>query len=171
MKALGRVLLLAVGLLSMACDRRVEPYVPPDQEPPAPSRPVRIPGLEQQAPRDRQPALTPARSSIRGTIRLGSGVQVPNGGVLFLIARTGPGGPPLAVKRLPVGPFPMAFEIGPADVMLKGRPFEGPIQLSARVDQDGNTLTRDADDLVAQATGPLEPGAEGADLMLSRAGS
>ncbi len=162
--------MLVLGVLWMGCDRRVEPYIPPEQEPPPPSRPVRIPGLENQAPRGRQLALAPSGSSIQGTLRLGSEVQAPGDGVLFVIARTPAGGPPLAVKRLPVGPFPLAFEIGPADLMVQGRRFEGPILLTARVDRDGNPLTRGPDDLAGEAAAPLEPGARGAELVLRPSG-
>jgi hypothetical protein len=88
--------------------------------------------------------------------------------VLFVIARGSGGGPPLAVKRLPVGPFPLEFEIGPADVMMAGRPFAGPITLTARVDRDGNPLTRDPDDPTAELPAPIEPGAADVELRLER---
>ena len=169
-KKLGRLLLLVSALLWTGCDRRAEPYIPPEQEPPPPSQPVRIPGLESQAPRERQLSLATSGSSIQGTLRLGPGVQAGGGGVLFVIARPPGGGPPLAVKRLPVGPFPQAFQVGPADVMLKGRPFKGPILLSARIDRDGDPLTHEPDDLVGEAAAPLEPGAKGAELVLRRSG-
>src|SRR5262252_8374932 len=86
---------------------------------------------------------------IRGTILLEGGEA--RGAVLFLIARTpDTPGPPLAVKRLPVGPFPLEFAIGPEDEMIKGRPWVGPISLTARVDKDGDPLTRDPDDYSAE---------------------
>ena len=173
---------MALALLATACDRRVEPYVPPEQEPPRPERPVRIPGLG--APEARVPALReagtrqgvavppdhPAASApgqaIRGQVRLGDGVPLREGGVLFVIAR-GPGpGPPLAVKRMTPAAFPVSFELGPADVMMKGRPFVGPITLSARLDRDGDPLTRDDGDASYQHPGPLEPGASGIEIVL-----
>ncbi len=167
-KKLGSILLLIVAVLGTACDRRLEPYIPPEQEPPPPSRPVRIPGLEQQSPREPQLPLSMTGNSIHGSVRLGLGVQAPDQGVLFVIARGPGGGPPLAVKRLPVGPFPLAFQVGPADVMLKGRPFRGPIALSARIDRDGDPLTREPDNLVGKVDALLEPGARGAELVLQR---
>ncbi len=165
-KKLGRLGWLVFGVLWLGCDRRTEPYIPPEQEPPPPSRPVRIPGLEQPVPQGRQLALAASGGSIHGTVRLAPGVQAPDTGVLFIIARAQGGGPPLAVKRLPVGPFPLTFQVGPADVMLKGRPFEGPIKLSARIDRDGDPLTREPDNLVAESAAALEPGARGAELVL-----
>jgi hypothetical protein len=98
----------------------------------------------------------------------GDGVAAGGEGVLFVIARSEGGGPPLAVKRLPIGPFPLAFEIGPADVMIAGRPFSGPITLSARVDRDGNPMTRDPGDALATLPAPVEPGARDVELRLER---
>ncbi len=105
---------------------------------------------------------------IRGRVSAGEGVVSGGEGVLFVIARSSAGGPPLAVKRLPVGPFPLAFEIGPADVMMAGRPFSGPISLTARVDRDGNPLTRDPGDPSAALSAPVEPGATDVDLRLEK---
>lgn len=168
------------ALLAAGCDRRVEPYVDPKDEPPPLDHPVRVPGLETPAPRAAMPlgppeegARTGAPSSgepIRGTIRLEGGEA--SGAVLFLIARMpDTPGPPLAVKRLPVGPFPLEFEIGPEDEMIKGRPWVGPIALSARVDTDGDPLTRDPDEYAAETTSPVEPGASNVELRLARGGS
>lgn len=167
------MLLLLGGLIALSgCDRRVAPYVAPQDEPASPERAVRIPGLDTPTPRSREPlrglrdVQTPP-DSLRGTIRLAPGLAGPGEGTLFLIAR-GPGqGPPLAVKRLPVRRFPLPFEIGSADVMIPGRAFRGPIQLSARIDRDGNPMTRGPDDLTAAIATPLEPGASGIELVLS----
>ena len=46
--------------------------------------------------------------------------RVPSGAVLFLIARTGGGGPPTAVRRIADPSFPLEFSIGPEDRMLAG---------------------------------------------------
>jgi hypothetical protein len=141
---------------------------------------VRVPGLESPVPRATMPLGSPDAASgertgvvsgkpIRGTIRIAAGAQ-PSGAVLFLIARTpGQPGPPLAVKRLPVGPFPLVFEIGPEDEMIKGRPWDGPIALSARVDSDGDPLTHTASDASAELAEPVQPGAEGVELQLAPA--
>lgn len=89
--------------------------------------------------------------AIRGEIRLSKDVTVPEGAVLFLIAR-GPstGGAPTAVKRFPEPVFPQAFRIGPEDRMLQDADFSGPFTLTARLDQDGNATTKEADDLTGK---------------------
>ncbi len=153
-------------LLGLAgCDRRVEPWVPVEQEPPPPERPVRIPGLSRPdsavAPLGAQRSL-----ELRGQIRLAEGVESSGEGALFLIARTGAAGPPLAVKRLSPGPFPMEFVLGPSDVMIPGRKWSGPIRLSARVDLDGDPLSRGPGDLAAELDTPVQPGESGLDLVL-----
>jgi hypothetical protein len=176
----SRVLVRAVLCAALAlagCDRRLEAYVPPHQEPPPPERPVRVPGLENPAPRATMPmgppetagartGTAPSGEPIRGRVVAGEGVAADGPGVLFVIARSQGAGPPLAVKRLPVGPFPQEFEIGPADVMIQGLPFAGPITLSARIDRDGNPMTREPGDASAALAAPVEPGAEGVELRL-----
>ncbi len=109
-----------------------------------------------------------AGAPIRGRVIAGDGVDAGGDGVLFVIARSSAGGPPLAVKRLSVGPFPLAFEIGPADVMISGRPFTGPISLTARIDRDGNPMTRDPGDATAVLAAPVEPGTPDVELRLER---
>jgi hypothetical protein len=162
-------LLALTALVFSGCDRRLEPWVDPADEPPRAAKPVRIPGLAQPAP-DPMPtagSATAGGPSIRGSVRLAEGTSAPAGAVLFVIARSQQGGPPLAVKRLPAGPFPVDFEIGPQDAMMAGRPFAGPILLSARIDTDGDPMTRGEGDALALHETPLEPGARGVDLVLA----
>lgn len=163
------------GAIGVGCDRRVESWVEPEAEPPAPAHPVRIPGLDspKPPPRAMAPAIAPPAASaerpappIRGVVRLAQGVEVPAGSVLYLVARDPEGGPPVAVRKLASGPFPMPFEIGPGDVMLSGRPFSGPVVLTARIDRDGDPLTREPDEPAGGVDGPVAPGTEGIELML-----
>ncbi len=170
-RSLLGVLLLVFGA---GCDRRLEPWIDKEAELPPTERPVHVPGLDAPIPRS-LPGATLAPGSergseaapIRGTLRLATGAEPAPGGVLFLIARTSPVGPPLAVQRLPVGPFPMDFEIGPGDVMIPGLPFAGAINLTARIDADGDPLTPAAPgDLRGALAGPVRPGASGVQLVL-----
>ena len=54
--------------------------------------------------------------------------------------------------------------------MVPGMRFAGPIALSARLDGDGNAMTRDARDLASPVEEPLEPGARDVRLVLSAQG-
>ena len=76
------------------------------------------------------------------------------------------GGPPLAVLRIAAPSFPVDFEIGPGDVMIPSMRFEGEIELSARLDSDGNAMTRLAGDLTGAASSAHAPGASGVDILL-----
>lgn len=111
---------------------------------------------------------------IRGEIRLGDGMaaSAARGGILFVIARPmgARGGPPLAVVRIADPSFPMPFEIGPQNVMIPSMQFAGSISLSARLDADGNAMTRSAADISSPVIEPLAPGATGVDLILSEQG-
>ena len=171
-------------LLVLACDRRLEPFVAPEDEPArARAAGARARSRESRAARDHADGAARngwrshgndrerRRADSRPSSLAGEGVAAGGAGVLFLIARSGGGGPPLAVKRLAVGPFPLAFEIGPADVMIQGRAFAGPITLSARVDRDGNAMTREAGEPHAELPAPVEPGSEGVELRLQIDGS
>ncbi len=177
---------IVVLIGAAACNRRTEPYLPPDKEPPAPARPVviptlatpgpaRVPGVPQRGMPPTRAAAPAAASnvpadpsqSLRGTVRLADGVEDPGEGVLFIIVRNTATGPPLASLRLPVGEFPLEFEIGPANVMIPGRPFEGALSLSARIDRDGNPMTRQPEDLVGDVSGTVEPGASGLEIALA----
>jgi len=84
--------------------------------------------------------------TITGTVTLAPSLstRVPSGSALFIIARRG-NGPPLAVKRIQNPKFPLVFTLGPADVMLRGTPFEGEVTLIARLKRQG-------------VAGPAEPG-------------
>jgi len=96
----------------------------------------------------------------------------PGGGVLFVIARPqgARGGPPLAVLRISSPSFPLDFSIGPENVMIPSMRFEGAISLSARLDADGNAMTRGGTDLSSAVEEPLEPGATDVRLVLSEKG-
>ena len=94
---------------------------------------------------------------------------MPAGAILFLIARKGEGGgPPLAVKRVEAPTFPMEFTLGPGDRMIQAMPFTGPLQLSVRLDADGNAMTRAAGDLQGQAPAPHQPGDSGIAIVIDQ---
>ena len=104
---------------------------------------------------------------VTGSLKLGAGVSRPSQGVVFLYARN-PGqkaGPPVAVKRLEATAVPGTFSLGPADQMMAGMPFPERIDLSARWDLDGNAMTKEAGDLVAEVP-DVTAGSSGLSLEL-----
>ena len=106
------------------------------------------------------PDPTADASPISGTVRLASNITdgLPEGAVLFLIARRGEAGPPLAVVKVNAPSFPFDFEIGPGDRMTESVPFAGPLRISARLDGDGNASTRAPGDLHGSAPEAAIPG-------------
>jgi len=186
--------------LVAACDRNIEPFEPGEESSPPdlarifPGPPAGEPELgaansqtgpagrgqvaRQALPPSRAEAGRPAASGvaapIEGQIEIAPDLVSarPAGGVLFVIARAEgmPGGPPLAVLRIEGPSFPVSFRIGPDDVMIPSMQFAGSISLTARLDADGNALTRGASDLSGVASEALTPGATGVRLVLSRRG-
>jgi hypothetical protein len=73
------------------------------------------------------------------------------------------------VRRIPSPSFPLAFSIGPDDRMIASRPFVGPLNLTARLDGDGNATTRSPGDLQGAAAAPVDPGASGVVVVLDEA--
>jgi hypothetical protein len=192
----GLASVLAIVLLLVGCDRNVEPYLE-GEEPSQPDLARIFPdqaggaGSVAQGARDSgtpdRTALPPSRAEgsevvvtaqgaapIEGVIDLAVelAAERPAGAVLFVIARPqgSRGGPPLAVLRIPNPDFPLEFSIGPEDVMIPSMQFVGPISLSARLDEDGNAMTRGAGDISSVTAEPLEPGETGIEIVLSKRG-
>jgi hypothetical protein len=190
--------ILVLLSLAVGCDRNIEPYQA-GEEPSQPDLARIFPGrlagsgapgeagaADGQAGRTALPpsrtesgttgSSAPATSAapIVGQIELSAeleGVR-PEGGVLFVIARAQGArrGPPLAVLRIPSPDFPLSFSIGPDDVMIPTMRFEGNISLTARLDADGNAMTRGEGDISSAVEEPLSPGASGVQLLLSERG-
>jgi hypothetical protein len=168
------------------CDRAVEPYVPgekPEQPdlsrifPEGAERAAEAPMGAADAPgnapagRGAAPVAGGDAAPVSGTVQLAPGFErkVPAGAILFLIARGGQaGGPPLAVKRIESPRFPLEFSLGPGDRMIQAMPFQGPLQLSARLDTDGNAMTRTPGDLQGAAQGSYQPGESGVAIVIDQ---
>lgn len=75
-------------------------------------------------------------------------------------------GPPIAVKRLAASEFPIAFSVGEADAMA-GQPFPGKVRIEARIDSDGDPLTRNPSDPSARLDG-VPAGAADLRLVMTR---
>jgi cytochrome c-type biogenesis protein CcmH len=72
---------------------------------------------------------------------------MPADATLFVIARRGNGGPPLAVQRRPVGSWPVSLQLSDADAMLPGITLagSGPLTLIARVSMSGQPVAASGD--------------------------
>ena len=120
----------------------------------------------------RQPARTQGTGEvISGVIEVAPALQAKTEGkpVLFLIARKGGGGPPLAVVRVANPRFPLAFEISKRNVMIPGVPFEGMVSLSARLDADGSAGPAGAGDLEGRTAQPVRVGQRDVRIVIDKA--
>ena len=119
-----------------------------------------------------QPAQTQgAGDVISGTIEVAPTLRTKAEGkpVLFLIARKGGGGPPLAVVRVANPRFPLAFEISKRNVMIPGVPFEGMVSLSARLDADGSAGPAGGGDLEGRTAQPVRVGQRDVRIVIDKA--
>ena len=73
--------------------------------------------------------------------------QVTPGSLLFVIARRGETGPPLAAVRRPVGEWPLDLTMTDADAMLPGIRLAGggPIRVIARISRKGEPIAASGD--------------------------
>lgn len=89
-----------------------------------------------------------ADKSVEVTVSLAPGVTLPKEGVLIVSAHPADGAPmPLAAKRLPLTSFPVSIELTDNDSMIAERKMSSvpDVIVKARIDNDGNVMTRDGD--------------------------
>jgi hypothetical protein len=166
---------LAFATVGAACNK-TETAAPAAQTPPPaqavaptqPGQPASAPGGE----------AAPAAAPFTGELSLGEGLSAADlkpTDVLFIMAREGGGegagpGRLVAVQRHTEVAFPKQFSVGSGDAMVPGSPFTGPFAVTARIDRDGDPMTKTADDLYAAATGPVMAG-QGAVNLVFRKGT
>lgn len=187
-KCFVSLLSIAIAAMAIHCDRGIEPF-DPNEEPVAPDlariypngsarkagpmgggMPAAPGAASRGAPAPAPTSDSSSTGTISGVIELDPQFYAarPANGMLFIIARTRPAGPPLAVLRVPTPSFPHRFEIGQAEVMIPTLVFEGEIKLSARLDSDGNAMTKLPGDLIGAVATPLAPGATNVTLRLDQ---
>jgi hypothetical protein len=93
------------------------------------------------------------KAVVSGVLRLDDKVKgkVASGDVIFLVARgadpSGAPGPVLAVKKLVASKWPLPFELDARDAMVSGTKLHGKVVVTARVDKDGDALTKNPGDI------------------------
>jgi hypothetical protein len=104
------------------------------------------------------------KTVLSGVIKLDAKVKdkVQAGDTIFVVARkfdpkAMPGtGTPLAVKKLIVAGWPLAFTLDSRDAMIVGTKIEGQVYVTARVDKDGDAMTKNPGDVAGQSK-PFQP--------------
>jgi cytochrome c-type biogenesis protein CcmH len=84
--------------------------------------------------------------SVHVTLTLAGAAPSPNA-VLFIIARAAgqSAGPPAAVKRIAAPTFPLDIDLSAADSMM-GQPLPATVRIEARLDSDGDAMTKNPSD-------------------------
>lgn len=98
----------------------------------------------------------PTAGAVHVTINLDPGAKTRTG-IVFVIVRNPAGGPPIAVKRVIATSFPTRVDVSSADSMM-GQQLPASFRLEARLDTDGDPLTRPPSDPTASQEG-VTPGA------------
>jgi tetratricopeptide (TPR) repeat protein len=103
------------------------------------------------APATAAAASTPGAAPVSGpsvhvTLTLAGAAPSPNA-VLFVIARAAgqTAGPPAAVKRIASPTFPLNIDLSTADSMM-GQPLPATVRIEARLDSDGDAMTKNPSD-------------------------
>ena len=112
-------------------------------------------GPQQPQPQEQQQAAAaPSGPSVHVSINVPNNVRIAATSFVFVYARAAgvTSGPPAAVKRLPAAGFPIEIDLSAADSMM-GQPLPEKMRIEARIDSDGNPLTKDPGDLSAFAEG------------------
>jgi tetratricopeptide (TPR) repeat protein len=129
-------------------------------------------GLGSAEPREAETAPPPPAAGgtgVAGIVDLDPSLKgsVAPGALVFVTARAAgqSSGPPAAVKRLPAA-FPLRFQLSNSDAMLGGE-LPDRLRIEARVDSDGDPLTRDASDPSARID-PVSLGTRDLRLVLRR---
>jgi cytochrome c-type biogenesis protein CcmH len=101
------------------------------------------------APAAAPAAAAPVATGIPLTITLAPALasQSRSGATLFVIARRGAGGPPLAVVRRAAGPWPVSLTMTDADAMLPGTSLAsaGQLTIIARISLQGGPVAASGD--------------------------
>ena len=146
----GGIVAYRRGDMTLAQQRWIELQ---DHDLPADLRQVLAERLAQIERAEGKPAASadaaPPTSAIDLTVAIDPALaaRVPANATLFVIARRGSGGPPLAVQRRPVGPWPVSLRLSDADAMLPGITLAGagPVTLVARISLSGQPIASSGD--------------------------
>jgi len=153
------------ALAQLAEARGREPAPPAGEDPHASVPPPSAASQSEPAP---APGPKGVPAGVFGWIEADASVvaRVRPGTVIFLTVREAgvAQGPPVAVKRLESGSFPLQFELGTADSMM-GQPLPERMRIDVRADSDGDPMTRPASDPAGFAD-PVELGRTGVRITL-----
>lgn len=99
----------------------------------------------------------PPQVRMKGTVKLAPGTTVPDGALLLVYARASQvaAGPPLAALKLPASELPLDFTITDKDRPMVNGPWPDQVWIQARLDIDGNAMTKDEGAPASEMSGPI----------------
>jgi cytochrome c-type biogenesis protein CcmH len=108
-----------------------------------------VPPAEQAPTSAKGPGGTDAGRSISGRVELAEPLKARVGAqyTVFVLARAGEGGPPLAAVRAPMGPLPLSFNLNDSLAMIPGNVLSKhkDVMLVARISASGNPIAQPGD--------------------------
>ena len=115
-------------------------------------------------------------ATISGILRVPESLaqSVPSGATLYIIGRQGSStGPPYAIQRLPLPPFPYRYTLTPADAgtMMGQTTSTGALpalHVVAKIDQDGLVGAQPGDMEGSCPSNPLAPGETAGDIVIDQ---
>ncbi len=117
-----------------------------------------------------------AGGAVAGTITLASGLEnnIKPGSVLFVIVRrdAGDGNRGMLVAatkhQVTAKSFPFNFLVTSANVMMQGTQLTGAVRLEARIDQDGDAISKQPGDIVGELKSVVQVGVKDATFALDK---
>ena len=127
-------------------------------------------GLASSPPADDRPASIAAGATIRGSVDVAPALKpgLTETDVLFLFARSDPGGPPVAAIRASAGQLPLEFELDDRSAMNPGNTLSQhrQVTLVARLSRSGNPMAQPGD--LEGAAANVTVGASGVKILIDR---
>lgn len=126
---------------------------------------------EAPAPSQSTLSLPPLPSgTIEGRLELAPNVaaNVAAGDIIYLMARNAATGGIVAVQKLTApATFPVEFKLTGENVMMPGMSLAGQVKLSARVDKDGDAMSKTPGDVTGEVSDVVAVPATGVVLTLT----
>lgn len=127
--------------------------------------------LSNPPPAEEKSATATAGATIKGSIDIAPALKsrVAATDVLFLFARAGQGGPPVAAIRASTGKFPLEFELNDSMAMNPGNTLsqQKQVMLVARVSKSGNPMAQAGD--LEGTVADVKVGATGVRIVIDQA--
>ena len=137
------------------------------------SQPMKAAGSQPASRAAAAPSAGPP-GAVEGQIQLSKDLAkgVKEGSMIFIIARRDVGpdkrGMLIAAQKRPIkaADFPLKYKLTQRDVMMQGSVLNGKVRIEARIDQDGDAISKTPGDITGKAHDVVSVGQTGIDFKL-----